>query len=73
MTDALANAVQLGAGLQRGVSTALWPRYVQSLQAGERLKFGPLAMDGERIYAGGKSIPWSEVEAVREWKTAWSW
>ena len=29
------------------------------------MSFGPLAVDGERIYAGGKSLPWSDVEAVR--------
>jgi hypothetical protein len=54
----------LGDAIQRNVSAALLPRYVQALNSGQRLSFGPLAIDRQGLYAGDKSLPWAEIEAV---------
>ena len=37
---------------------------VQALNSGQRLTFGPLAIDREGLYIDPTSLPWAEVEAV---------
>jgi len=56
---------ELGGAVQRGTATALYPRYWQSLQNGQRLDFGPLGMDNQKIYAGKKELRWDEIKAVK--------
>jgi len=56
---------QLGEGIQRGVTNALYPKYWQALQNGQRLSFGPLAMDREKLYSGKKELRWDEIKAIR--------
>jgi hypothetical protein len=56
---------QLGNEILRGSSVALFPRYWQTLQGGQRVSFGPLAIDQHGIYHGTKSLPWSEIKAIR--------
>lgn len=56
---------QLGNEILRGSSVALFPAYWQALQNGQRLNFGPLAIDRNGIYTGSKSLPWSEIKAIR--------
>jgi hypothetical protein len=65
LDDKLTNVEQLGRAVQQGVSTALFPSYVQALQAGQRLSFGPLALDQTKLYAGNKELAWNEIQAIK--------
>jgi hypothetical protein len=56
---------ELGLAIQKQVSNALFPRYVERLNNGQRLTFGPLAIDLQGIYSGSKSLRWSEIKAVK--------
>ncbi len=64
LNDQLAKIEDLGRAVQQGVSSALWPQYEQALEAGQRLSFGPLGLDSERLYSGNKVLPWSEIKAI---------
>ena len=55
----------LGDAIQRNVSAALLPRHVQALNSGQRLSFGPLAIDRQGLYAGDTSLSWAEIAAVK--------
>jgi hypothetical protein len=55
----------LGRALQQGTAELLLPRYWQALQSGQKLTFGPLALDREKLYAGKKELPWSEIRAIK--------
>jgi hypothetical protein len=55
----------LGEAVVRGSTVTLFPRYVQELQAGRRVAFGPLALDPQGLYHGTKTLPWSQAKAVR--------
>jgi hypothetical protein len=66
LDDRLGKKVEeLGRALQTGVTNTLLPRYWQSLQTGQRLDFGPLAMDREKLYAGKKELRWDEIKAIK--------
>jgi hypothetical protein len=56
---------QLGQAIQRGATGTLFPRYAQLLQNGQRLTFGPLALDREKLYAGKKELRWDEIKAIK--------
>ncbi len=56
---------QLGTALQDGVSKVLFPRYAQALDNGQKVTFGPLALDREKFYSGKKELTWAEVPAVK--------
>jgi len=56
---------QLGQAIQRGVTNALYPRFWQGLQNGQRLDFGPLALDREKLYSGKKELRWDEIKAIK--------
>jgi hypothetical protein len=56
---------ELGQALQRGVTAALFPRYWNGLQNGQKLTFGPLALDREKLYTGKKELPWSAIKAIK--------
>ena len=56
---------QLGNAVLQGSAVALFPAYWQALQNGQRLNFGPLAIDRQGIYAGSKNLPWSDIKAIR--------
>jgi hypothetical protein len=55
----------LGQGLQQGTAERLLPRYWQALQAGQKLTFGPLALDRDKLYADKKELPWTEIKAIK--------
>jgi hypothetical protein len=63
--DKFAKVEELGTGIQKYVSNALYPRYVQALNNGQKVTFGPLAIDREGIYNGNKSLKWAEIKAVK--------
>lgn len=66
LDDRLGKKVEeLGNAVQRGASAALFPRYWQTLQSGQRLTFGPLAMDREKLYAGKKELLWNDIQAIK--------
>jgi hypothetical protein len=56
---------QLGQAIQQGATDNLFPRYWQALQGGQKLTFGPLALDQYKLYAGKKELPWSEIKAIK--------
>ncbi|MBI3242609.1 MAG: hypothetical protein HYZ49_09990 [Chloroflexi bacterium] len=55
----------LGNAIISGSATALFPRYLQALQQGQRLTFGPLAIDPNGIYSGNKSLRWDEIKGIK--------
>ncbi|MGH2522719.1 MAG: DUF6585 family protein [Anaerolineales bacterium] len=65
MDDKLAKVEDLGQEIQRGAATSLFPRYWQALQSGQRLTFGPLALDTQGLYSGKKELRWSEIKGVK--------
>lgn len=66
LNDKLGKNVELlGRGLQQGSAMLLLPRYWQALQTGQKVSFGPLALDREKLYAGKKELPWSEIKAIK--------
>jgi hypothetical protein len=66
LDDRLGKKVEeLGKAAQSAVSDALYPRYWTAIQNGQRLDFGPLAMDNQKLYAGKKELRWDEIKAVK--------
>ncbi len=65
LDDKLANVEALGTAIQQSVTRTLWPRYAQAAQSGQRLTFGPLAIDPQGLYSGNKSVRWDEIKAVK--------
>ena len=64
--DRLGKGVEeLGNAVQRGASNALFPRYLTAIQNGQRVDFGALALDNQKLYAGKKELPWNEIKAVK--------
>jgi len=63
--DKLKNVEELGNAIQDGVSAAIFPRYAAAINNGQRVNFGPLGIDKDNIYAWKKSVPWSEIKAVK--------
>lgn len=66
LDDRLGKGVEaLGKAVQTGASNTLFPRYYTAVKNGQRVDFGPLAMDNQKLYAGKKEITWSEIKAVK--------
>ncbi len=63
--DKLKDVEALGNAIQDGVSGVLFPRYAAAINSGQRVDFGPLGLDKQNIYSGKKSLPWSEIKAVK--------
>lgn len=55
----------LGAALQENVGAALLPRHTQALNSGQRIDFGELAFDANKLYIANQSVPWSEFKVVK--------
>jgi len=56
---------QLGNAIVEGSFNALAPVYWTAMQNGQRLTFGPLAIDTQGIYSGNKSLQWAEIKAIK--------
>ncbi len=56
---------ELGKAVQASVTDVLWPKYIATLQAGQKLTFGPLALDSTSIYSGNKVLRWDEIESIK--------
>ena len=65
LDDQLAKVEDLGNAIQAGAAKSLWPKYVAALQAGQRLVFGPLALDANGLYASKKALQWKDIKAIR--------
>jgi hypothetical protein len=65
LDDRLVKVEDMGKAIQYGTSQALWPRYIQALQAGQRVTFGPFALDAQGMYSGKKALQWKEIKAVK--------
>lgn len=64
--DSLGKGVEeLGRAIQTGAAAALFPRYWQALQNGQKLQFGPLALDKTNLYSGKKELPWAQIPSIK--------
>ena len=59
------NVEELGRAIQQGTASALFPRYWQALQNGQKLNFGPLGLDKTNLYSGKKELPWSQIPSIK--------
>jgi hypothetical protein len=55
----------LGRILASEVTRAQLPRAVATLRSGQQVRFGDLAIDSRGVSAGGRLLPWGEVESVQ--------
>ncbi len=65
LNDKLAGVEALGNEILKNSAVLLFPAYWQALQSGQRLTFGPLAIDQQGLYSGAKTLPWSETKAIK--------
>ena len=56
---------QLGNAIQKAVAQAQFPGYWEALRQGERVTFGPLALDQQKLYVNKQELPWAEVRGVK--------
>ena len=56
LDDRFKKVEDLGNAVLQGSSNALWPKYWQSVQSGQRVTFGPLALDSQKLGTG--SLRW---------------
>lgn len=59
------NVEALGKEIQRRVTGAMAGRAVAAYENGQRVDFGPVAVDKSGLHSRGKSLPWSEVQRVK--------
>jgi hypothetical protein len=59
------NVETLGKAITDGAAKALFPAYMTALKSGQRVTFGPLALDAQGLYSGNKSLTWQEIKAVK--------
>lgn len=63
---------QLGSALQLGVANTHFARYWSAYQSGQRVTFGPLALDRQKLYVNTQELPWSAIRSVKiEQGTVW--
>lgn len=65
LDNRFAQIKELGEALQSNATALLLPRSVRALHNGQRLAFGPLTFDHERLYHGQQMLAWAEIKAVR--------
>jgi hypothetical protein len=65
LNDKLPGVEQLGNDILSHAAVLLFPAYWQALQSGQRLSFGPLAIDQQGLYSGAKTLPWAEIKAIK--------
>jgi hypothetical protein len=65
LDDKLPKVEDLGNAILNTTANMLAPQYGQALQNGQRLTFGPLAMDLQGLYSGNKALTWQEIKAVK--------
>ena len=56
---------QLGNAIQKAVAQAQFPVYWEALRQGQRVTFGPLALDQQKLYVNKQELPWAEVRGVK--------
>jgi len=65
LDDRFKKVEDLGNAVLKSSSNALWPKYWQMAQSGQRIPFGPLALDNQKIYSGKKELLWSDIKAIK--------
>ncbi|MBL8056782.1 MAG: hypothetical protein JNK29_08795 [Anaerolineales bacterium] len=65
LDDKFDKVEELGTAVQRGATQALYPHYAQAVQNGQRVAFGPLALDAQGLYSGDKTLAWKDIKAVK--------
>jgi len=63
--DRLKNIDKLGQTLQRESSRRLFPRYLETFNAGGTVHFGSLSVSREGLSNGKELLPWDEVTGVK--------
>jgi hypothetical protein len=63
-TQILTDVERLGDDIVRGSTARILPASIQALERGDRVSFGPLAMDMDGLHTTRRSIPWSAVSAI---------
>ena len=56
---------ELGQAIEEGVHHVLQPKYLAIIQSGQRIPFGPLALDNTGLYFKQKHISWGEVSSIK--------
>lgn len=65
LDDRLRDVEAIGGAVVKTSAVRLLPRYAAAVQAGQRVSFGPLALDLNGLYSGSKSLAWGEIKAVK--------
>jgi hypothetical protein len=61
----LANPEQWGREIQEGITHAQLPVALDTVAGGGTVPFGPIQVSGQGVVAGGRSVPWSDVEEIK--------
>lgn len=56
---------QLGNALQLAVANTHFGRYWDAYQSGQRVSFGPLALDKQKVYVHDQELPWAVIRSVK--------
>ncbi|HEY7358926.1 MAG TPA: DUF6585 family protein [Ktedonobacterales bacterium] len=64
ITQTFRNVSQLGAQVQREVTSRLAPQALAAVRAGQTLPFGPFSLSGQGLATPREMIPWSEAPQV---------
>jgi hypothetical protein len=56
---------KLGNVIQLGVANTHFARYWDSYMRGQRVKFGPLALDKQKLSVNDQELPWSVIRSVK--------
>jgi hypothetical protein len=54
---------ELGNQVQKGTAACCFP--LAAIQNGQRVTFGPLALDLKGLYSGKKELTWQEIKGVK--------
>ena len=65
LDDKLAKVEDLGQAILKNSAIALFPRYWQTLQSGQRVTFVPFALDRDGLYSGSKALQWNEIKGIK--------
>jgi len=65
LDDRITHVEPIGSTIVKESAQALFPAFVRALEAGQRVSFGPIAIDNAGMYSGSKSLAWNQIKAVK--------
>ncbi|MBS2535413.1 hypothetical protein KGQ20_21855 [Catenulispora sp. NF23] len=65
LAGGLADPQKWGREIQDGITRARLPVALQTVASGSALAFGPIEVNRRTVTAGGRSVPWSDVERIK--------